>query len=108
MTTLVAPVRARLRGASFLSVLERIINRGSSAIVSLVMVFFVTPKEVGLYAGAMLVLTAVQMVGEIAIRQSAAALWRLRGGAQVIRRLSVWAAAATGLAVLGHAVFAWA
>src|SRR4051794_12956974 len=72
------------------------------------MIFVVTPEQMGLYAGAMLVLTFVQMIGEIAIRQSAAALWRIEGGPTAIRRLSLIAAAATGLAVLGYASYTWA
>jgi O-antigen/teichoic acid export membrane protein len=83
----VRSVLRRVAGASSLAAaLERVLNRGASGLVSVVMLFFVTPSEMGFYAAVYLVFTLAQSSGDSAVRQSAAPLWYTTGGRATLRR----------------------
>lgn len=96
------------RSGSVTAALERVINRGGGAVVGLVMVFFVTPREMGFYAAAFLVYTFALALGDSAVRQAAAPLWHSPGGAVTIRRTSALSAALTGGAMVAFGVVAFA
>jgi len=68
---------------------ERLIARGTSAVVGLVVAVFVSPSEAGVYATAFIALSLVQEVGENTMRQLGVGLWRMEGGGRIIRRASL-------------------
>jgi O-antigen/teichoic acid export membrane protein len=90
-----------------LAVLERVINRGAGAVVGLVMVFFVSPKEMGLYAAAFLVFTFAKALGDSAIRQSAPPYWFARRGRDILHTVSAVGAVISFVAVAGFAGIVW-
>ncbi|QHC59315.1 oligosaccharide flippase family protein [Rathayibacter sp. VKM Ac-2760] len=69
--------------------LERLVSRGASAVVGLVVAVAVSPAEAGVYAMASLALTLLQEVGENTMRQLGVAMWRRDGGAELVRRSAV-------------------
>jgi O-antigen/teichoic acid export membrane protein len=91
-----------------LAALERVINRGAGAVVGVVMVFFVSPSQMGLYAGAFLVFTFARALGDSAIRQSAPPYWFARGGREILTAVSLAGAAISFVAVAGFAAVVWA
>jgi O-antigen/teichoic acid export membrane protein len=68
------------------------------------MVFFVSPREMGLYAGAYLVYTFAASIGDSAIRQSAPPFWFARRGREVLHTVSGAGAALSFVAVAAFAV----
>lgn len=90
--TLPARVASRLggllRGSLSLALLERLVNRGASALVTFGMALFVSPASAGAYAFGMLVLTFAQGVGEAVLRQIGVAAWRYETGGSQLRSLS--------------------
>lgn len=106
-STATAAIVAKARSASVLAILERLINRAASAVVGLAMVFFASPREVGLYAGAVVVYSLAQTVGEFALRQTAAPLWRAEGGPELIRRAALVCGGCTAILVAGYAAVMW-
>jgi O-antigen/teichoic acid export membrane protein len=89
--------------SALLAALERVINRGAGAIVGVVMVFFVSPKEMGVYASAFLVFTFARAVGDSAIRQSAPPFWFVRRGRDILFWVSSLGAGISFIAVAGFA-----
>ncbi|MDY0911231.1 lipopolysaccharide biosynthesis protein [Rathayibacter festucae] len=84
--------------------LERLVSRGTSAVVGLVVAVVVSPAEAGVSATAFLALTLLQEVGENTVRQLGVDLWRRDGGAALVRRSAVLIAcggAAVMAAVIG-------
>lgn len=86
-----------------LAALERVVNRGAGVVVGVVMVFFVSPREMGLYAGAFLAYTFASAVGDSAIRQSAPPYWFSRRGRDVLHRVSAFGAVISCVTVAGFA-----
>ncbi|MDT3316722.1 oligosaccharide flippase family protein [Microbacterium sp. KSW4-11] len=81
--------------------IERVVNRGASAVVGLVVAVFVSPSEAGLFAMASLVLTFFQAIGDQTIRQIGVRVSRHVGGPIYIRRFSALLGGLTLLAVTG-------
>lgn len=100
-------VAALLRSPTALSssnaALERLVSRGTSAVVGLVVAVHVSPAEAGVYATAFLALSLVQEVGENTVRQLGVGLWRMDGGADLVRRSAVLISCC-GAAVMAVAV----
>jgi O-antigen/teichoic acid export membrane protein len=100
-------VAALLRSPTALSsshaALERLVSRGTSAVVGLVVAVHVSPAEAGVYAMAFLALSLVQEVGENTVRPLGVAMWRREGGALLLRRaaavVSVGGATAMAIAI---------
>ena len=95
------------RSGSLTAALERVINRGGGAVVGLVMVFYVSPREMGFYAAAFLVYTLALALGDSAVRQAAAPLWHSPDGAVTLRRSAALSAALTGSAMVLFGVLAF-
>ncbi|MGT2425267.1 oligosaccharide flippase family protein [Amnibacterium kyonggiense] len=101
-------MRGILGGSLLLALMERLVNRGASAIVTFAMALFVSPAAAGAYAFGVLALTFAQGVGEAVLRQIGVAAWRYEGGGAQLRRLSRIIAWSGGAFVLGAITLAWA
>lgn len=93
--------------SALMAALERVINRGAGAVVGVVMVFFVDPREMGLYAGAYLVYTFAGSLGDSAIRQSAPPYWFARRGREILHAVSAAGAVLSFVAVSIFALVVW-
>lgn len=77
----------RLLSSDFLnSVADRLVSRGASAIVALVVATVVRPQDAGVYALGVLALTFIQAVGDSTIRQIGVATWRYSTGSRFMDR----------------------
>lgn len=61
-------------------------SRGASALVTVVMVFVVSPRDMGIYAGGMLIYSLGQTLGDAAVRPTAPLLWQQPGARALLHR----------------------
>ncbi|TDX78350.1 O-antigen/teichoic acid export membrane protein [Rathayibacter sp. PhB151] len=96
-----ALLRSPTARSSSNAALERLVSRGTSAVVGLVVAVHVSPAEAGVYAMAFLALSLLQEIGENTVRPLGVAMWRREGGARQLRRAAavVSVGGATAMAV---------
>lgn len=85
ITTATRAAIAKARTPTLVSIFERLVNRGASVIVGFAVLLVSSPTEMGVYATIMLGYAFVTALGEISVRQVAAALWRRPGADDLIR-----------------------
>ncbi|WP_416428524.1 lipopolysaccharide biosynthesis protein [Paenarthrobacter nicotinovorans] len=78
----------RSPGASVLSVAERLVQRGAAVAVTFLLAVIASPELVGVYATALMVLSAYQAISETTIRQIGVSLWNYRGAARFLEKSS--------------------
>ncbi len=77
----------------FWSVLEKMLQRGLTVVMSLLMAYLLSPREVGVYGVAIALLTLVQMLGDISLRQ-VGSIFSRNGKVPFVVRRAIWATAA--------------
>lgn len=75
-----------------MSMLERILSRGASAVMTLLLALFTGPEMVGKYATVILAMTAYQALADGVIRQVGVEAWNYRNGEAFILKSSYFSA----------------
>ncbi|MCJ1705368.1 oligosaccharide flippase family protein [Rathayibacter sp. VKM Ac-2926] len=103
-----ALLRSPTARSSSNAALERLVSRGTSAVVGLVVAVHVSPAEAGVYAMAFLALSLLQEIGENTVRPLGVAMWRREGGARQLRRAAAVVSVGGATAMAGAIGLLWA